>query len=247
MGLSPGNKRWVTPLSIGCLLLGAMLTWAYKNELTNRAMGGGRTSAGVDVATQEQGQIREQADEIRELRRKLSELEQAVTTRSRLEKVLGGEIQSLKIFAGLVDVQGPGITVLLRDSPNIPTLAPSEIVERYLVHDTDILAVLNELRAAGAEVIAINGNRVVGRSWVRCVGPVIQLDGQAISSPFRIEAIGDPKTLKAAVNLPGGVLASIRQLDADMVEVIEEEQLRIPAYGGSTKTTHATLAEPEAR
>lgn len=239
------QSSWLMPLTIACALLGLMGTWAYKNEVINRETGGGRATP---LATSILKTARQQDDEYREeiiaLRGKLAELEQAAAERSKLAKVMSDEMQSVRVFAGFVDVEGPGVTILLRDSPNVPAIVSPEIAERYLIHDIDIVRVVNELRAAGAEVLAVDGHRLTSRSAIRCVGPVIHVDGVPVSSPFTIQAIGDPETLKSAVNMPGGVLSGMRALDEEMVEVIVEEKLRIPAYSGSSKILYARPAEP---
>src|SRR6185503_2536301 len=99
----------------------------------------------------------------------------------------------------------------------------------------DVLKVVNELWAAGAEAIAVNKHRIVGNSSFRCVGPVIHVDNVPISSPVRIQAIGDSDTLAGAMSLPLGVIAEIRQTgDASMATVEKVQKFTLPAYSGPT-------------
>ena len=61
----------------------------------------------------------------------------------------------------------------------------------YIVHESHIFRVVNELRISGAQGIAINGQRITSNSYIKCTGPVITIDGRTFPAPFVIEAIGD--------------------------------------------------------
>jgi uncharacterized protein YlxW (UPF0749 family) len=96
--------------------------------------------------------------------------------------------------------------------------------------------VVNELWNAGAEGIAVNNHRVVGGTSFRCVGSVILVDNVRIASPVIIRAIGDPATLKGALELPDGVLSDLRDIDPAMVVISKIDKHRVPAFAGSTAT-----------
>lgn len=89
----------------------------------------------------------------------------------------------LRYQAGLCAVEGPGIMVTLNDSKQKVKLGDNQNL--YIVHDEDLLRVINELRAAGAEAIAINDQRLVSRSEIRCVGPTVTVNGKMFGPPFR--------------------------------------------------------------
>jgi uncharacterized protein YlxW (UPF0749 family) len=76
----------------------------------------------------------------------------------------------------------------------------------YVIHDADILNIVNELRAAGAEAISINDERVTATSNIRCGGPTINIDGKRHAVPFVIKAIGNPRTLEAGATAPSGYI-----------------------------------------
>lgn len=244
--VSRGNKSLVS-LSVACGLLGFLLTWAYKTQVTNLQTGGGRTAPSSAAIAIELKQNRVQREEIQNLRTKLAEFEQASSTRTKLTEVLSKEIEQTKIFAGLVDVEGQGITVILRDSQHAPAASPEIVKRRYAIHDTDLVQVVNELKAAGAEVVAVNGHRIAAQSSIRCAGPVVFVDGARVGSPFRIEAIGNPETLQSAMDLPGGVLSDIRLTDPRMAEVIVADRIMVPSYAGSSTNEYAKISEKKSR
>ena len=93
------------------------------------------------------------------------------------------------MVAGLTDVEGPGVSVILNDSKAENTTGDEA---DYLIHDSDLLSVINELRDAGAQAISFNGERILATSEVRCAGSVVMVNGKRFAAPFIIYAIGDP-------------------------------------------------------
>ena len=150
------------------------------------------------------------------------------------------------LLAGLTPVQGPGLSVTLRDSKKpLPggVNIPGNVT---LIHDTDIEQVVNELKAAGAEAIAINDQRLVGMSPIRSVGPVIDVNGVPQAPPFVIKSIGDARTMRAALNLRGGVADMLRRYDPAMISLQPSPALTLPAYSGTAQPryAHPVLAQP---
>ena len=99
------------------------------------------------------------------------------------------------------------------------------------------MATVNELRAAGAEAISINGQRIVANTAIRCVGPVTLINTSKVSPPFIIAAIGSQSDL-SQVDMRGGMLDSLRAWGMK-VEMATKEILELPPYTGSIGTTFA--------
>ena len=135
----------------------------------------------------------------------------------------------------MVPVTGPGIVIVLNDSPLANTVSPEE-KDNYLVHVEDLRSVVNDLFLAGAEAIAINGQRLGPVSSLRCIGPVIYVNGKQMAPPFKIEAIGPSDILETAMNLPGGILDVLRdwQLQVSMKKV---DKLELPAMMNEERVT----------
>ena len=113
------------------------------------------------------------------------------------------EIQQGNKMIGLTEVTGPGVIVTLSDSKRDASSVLN--ANSLIVHDGDILSVINELKNAGAEAISINDQRLVPTSSIVCGGNIIQINGEKIGAPFVIKAIGLPEQL-AALERPGGYL-----------------------------------------
>lgn len=110
------------------------------------------------------------------------------------------QIKELKRYNGFTDVRGPGIRIRVADSINEDETI--DIMDK-IVHDVDITILVNDLKSAGAEAIAINGKRIINISEVVCAGPLLKINGDSVSAPFLISAIGDPEVLYDAVNEEG--------------------------------------------
>jgi len=112
------------------------------------------------------------------------------------------ELDFYLMKSGAVELQGPGIEIVVDDGTR--DLEFGESPNDILVHDSDILLILNELKAAGAEAISINGQRVVNCSSISCSGYTIRVNGQFFARPFVIEAIGDGARMSARLIGPAG-------------------------------------------
>mgnify|MGYP006071792293 FL=1 len=156
-------------------------------------------------------------------------------------EALKTELEQMEITAGLTDVEGPGITVVLEDSTQANVTGDEA---DYLIHDNDILSVINELRSAGAEAISLNGERILATSEVRCTGAVVTVNGRRYAAPYVIFAIGDPDTLYSALTMRNGVVDILSQWGIT-VRVTASDQLLIPAYSGTVDYQYAKPVAPD--
>lgn len=104
------------------------------------------------------------------------------------------------VAAGTIAVRGPGMKVALDDAPPTTPLSASVRPDSLVVHQQDLEAVINALWAGGAEAMMLQGHRVTVTTAFRCVGNVLSVGGHVFSPPYRVEAIGDPAALAAALD-----------------------------------------------
>ena len=152
---------------------------------------------------------------------------------------LNGQIKELQAVSGLTPVVGPGVRIVLSDNPDMPTNDPSGMLPG-IVHDYDLQQVVNELRSAKADAIAIYGAggdpvRVTGYTPIRCVGAPIMVNWEVVTAPFTLEAIGNPKTLESALLMPGGIVENLKESGAIGVKVEAVDNLQLPAAIGVPK------------
>lgn len=139
------------------------------------------------------------------------------------------EIKQGNKVIGLTEVTGPGVIITLSDSKKdaASALDPSSL----LVHDADVLSIINELKNAGAEAISINDQRIVPTSSVICGGNIIEINGEKVGVPFEIKAIGLPEQLMGALSRQDGYVDILRS-DGIEVELKKSNSITIPKYAG---------------
>lgn len=145
-----------------------------------------------------------------------------------------------KLAAGQVPLQGPGIIITIDDKK--VTAPTGKNPNLYMIQDIDLLKILNELRAAGAESISINNQRIIAATEIRTAGPFISVNNTNTAAPFEIKAIGDPTTLENALKIRGGVVETI-QFWGIQVAVKQSPTVEIPAFKGVYRFQYAQPVE----
>lgn len=154
---------------------------------------------------------------------------------------LQNQIQRLKLRAGLIEVTGPGIIIVLDDNitgaeaakTNQPALYDPE---DYIVHDKNLLYLVSSLKGQ-AEALAINNQRILPNSDIRCVGTVIMVNSTRLAPPYEIKAIGNPDLLEAAVmNSDEYIYLKSKEMP---VKLTKADIINIPAYKGSHSLNYA--------
>ena len=184
-----GRTRWAIPLV--ALLVGAM--FAVSAALATRqapALAGerGELIDRIQAAQTEQDILRAR---VAALNSDLAGLSRTASGGDQEVQRLQSEIDRLAPLVGATPVTGPGLVVVVDDAPT------GEEVERDRVLDLDLQMLANGLWQAGAEAVAINGHRLSALTAIRGAGDAITVDYRSLTRPYRIEAIGDPRSLEA--------------------------------------------------
>lgn len=138
-----------------------------------------------------------------DLTSQLAALEDSATKREAAIKAAQEARALARINAAVVPVEGPGITMIVKDPQG--TLTASQFV-----------MAIGELRNAGAEAASINGVRLTMRSaFTMCEGHVC-VDGQRLSPPYLWNVIGESQTVATALDIPGGSATQMRAKGADV-------------------------------
>lgn len=138
--------------------------------------------------------------------------------------------KKLMEFLNYTDVEGPGVIVIVDDSNR--ELSYDETPNSVLVHDQDISKIVEELKNAGAEALSINDTRIVfNQTQIVCVGPTVKVNGEQMSSPYVIKAIGHRKHLEAAINSPDSYAELLVNYGL-FVEVNTSISVKINKYDG---------------
>ena len=233
------GKGWVFQVTALCIVLGMLLALALRTQ--RQAVSEGIPNRWPALRTEfinlKQQNAKLQKD-LADYKTRYEEMAREQASGSLGIHTMERVLNETQLLAGTLAARGPGVIVTLDDSPKkeMSETRP-DVVENYIVHDSDIRSVTNELFAAGAEAISVNGQRLIANSSIRCVGPVVLVNSVQIARPYVIKAIGAPEALQTALELPGGVADGLFLLD--MIEVKKQPDLVVPAYKGSTRLNWA--------
>jgi uncharacterized protein YlxW (UPF0749 family) len=179
-------------------------------------------------------EIEGQRSLITELEDRIAEYESAAQDEGKLSDAMYRELERARNLAGLTELEGAGVIITVN---LISYQEWGEVGIIRSVYDEDLLMLVNELNAAGAEAIAINDERIISTSEIRNAGDYIVINTNRYSVPFEIKAVGNPDTLEASLKLLGGVADNLsEELE---IKIRREERIRIPKYNGPLQYEYA--------
>jgi len=180
-------------------------------------------------------------------REQLGKLDESLGKKEQERELLLDRFREASLLAGLRGVKGKGIILHLAETnESIPSTTD---ISLYLIHQEDLLNITNELWAAGAEAMAIKSGdkieRIVATTAIRCVGPVVRVNNQSMAPPYEILTIGDPRQLREALDMPGGVLQPL-QFFRITYSIEEKDEIILPPYSGVISSQYTQpLEEPQ--
>lgn len=219
-------------LSVVFLVLGFMLAFSYRTIGSKQEALGPEQSNLFQQEEQYRADLIDQQERNKELTNELlgkqqevHSFEQDFSDKKKNHAVLVEKARDLRLLLGDIPSKGAGVKVTLEDADYDPSVQnPND----YIVHESHVLRVINELKIAGAQGMTINGQRINSNSYIKCTGPVIMVDGRTFPAPFIIEAVGDPKVLSPALHLKGSVIDGLL-LDNIVVTMEEMKEIQLPA------------------
>ncbi|MBQ2835357.1 MAG: DUF881 domain-containing protein [Clostridia bacterium] len=177
-----------------------------------------------------QGKYESLYKELEEKEEVLEETRQSASNSNESDSKNEEEIKNNQKLLGLTDIEGKGLIITLDENSDVNT---EEILDinSYLVHEEDLLYIINELFNCGADAVSINDERIVSTTSILCDGNIIRINGKMIGVPVTIKAIGYPERLDGALTRPGGYL-DVMANDGVVVTVERSEYISIPKYDG---------------
>ncbi len=237
------NIKYQIAVAVVCLVLGIMVSIQFRT--VKQGVGPVSEYRARELAAQLK-KVREENVKLQNVKNdyesKIKEFEDTASQGSAYAKILKDELDQARILAGIEDVEGPGITVVVDD------LKFSEKVNYPLISYSMLLELLNELNAAGAEAVSINEQRIISTSEIRQIGGIhININTVSFAPPFVFKAIGDPKTLEAALRLREGIAEKLENSGV-AVTITQEQLIKISKYNGVIERKYAKVVkEGEAR
>ena len=183
------------------MLLGFLVAAAVARERVREERFPGQVAELLDLIDARRRSISELSDEAVALGRRLREAQAAAGRGSAELRTTLDRIEDLRAGAGLAAARGGGLVLEVADSGDAPTTR-GEVTD-FRIQDVDLRQIVNALWRAGAEAIAVNGQRVVATTAIREAGGTILVNFSPVTSPYRISAIGDPTEMRIRLDQAG--------------------------------------------
>lgn len=177
----------------------------------------------------------ETLSKLEETNSKIKEYQETINTDKQASEVLQGELINSRNILGKNSVQGEGIIVTLKDV---------EVGKYGKIYAKDLIQLLNELKAAGAEAISINDQRIILNSYVVDItSTYISVNGERIVSPYVVKAIGDITYLESGLSQKQyGYIDTMKNEGKD-ITLEKSNKILINAYNGNLTFKYAKEAE----
>lgn len=233
------NRTWIWSLTLVCFIFGGLMAMQLRavERVEEKREKQKVNDKFVQAQTiKMQAKIHQEEARSSNLKLQIAQLNGTIKNREKLSGAtltkLNTQLKELQTLSGLTSISGPGVRMMLDDNPEAAKLGGNSPFLPGIVHDFDLLQIVNELRIAKAEGIAINGRRITGYTPIRCAGGPILINYEPVTPPYRIEAIGDRDTLEKNLTYAGGIVDNLHNPSTGpglQVKITRPERIELPA------------------
>lgn len=214
---------------IGCILIGILLTSSIDKTSRNfKILNAFQYKEAIDERYKLKKEIESLSENYASNKIKIDKYGDLQKSNSEVLNDIIDELNKNKELLGTKDLEGPGIEIELRDGT-------AEYLETYdmfnLIHDQDMIQVINDVRNSGAEAIAINGIRIIDRTEIYCNGVFLRINGVKVAAPFYITAIGNKNTMKKYLLSPENYLSYL-QVRNIYISIEDKEKVKVTSFQG---------------
>ena len=239
------NKRVVAAITLGIVCFVLTIAIFVQIKTTNN-------SNSTVAQTMEENDLRDQVlrmkekydniyAELQNATKKLEQVRENATKDDSEAKAKQEELRLNNMLLCQSDMTGEGVIITLKDgTTNNSDVLSSLTATDVIVHNSDLLQIVNDLKNAGAEAISINGERIVQTSSITCEGIIIKINNKKLGSPYVIKAIGSAATLETSLSIPDGYL-DIMKNDGVIVDIKKSDGLTVKKYDGVITTKYLEI------
>lgn len=235
------DNPWTALVPVIAVLAGLLLATTARTARGTDLRSAGRTDV-ADLIRAAEARGASEENQVTQLQKEVATETDQIASVDATVAGINAKAAPLRVPGGLSAMSGPGTTVVLDDSHETIT-DPSVDPNWLVVHQSDMQAAVNALWAGGAEAVAVQGQRLIQTSAIRCVGNTLLLNGQVYSPPFSIAAIGPQRqmheALDASKNL--GQYRKDAQSYGLRYSVNDSDKVSVPAYAAPISLQYAKI------
>ncbi len=238
---------WQITLGAALLALGFLIAAQLASEGPRVRYTTQERSPLLQTANELQAEQDELKSRILQLRSQIQAVESAGEGAADLVRQLNAQLQQARIAGGLVALTGSGIVLQLEDSR--APVPPDGNESDYLVGSRDIRVVVEQLWVAGAEAIAVNGERITPTSAIIDVGTSLLVNSAYLAPPYQVSALGPPD-LYDRLTTSSGFVDFVRargEAYGIQISLAEPDSVDVPAFVGTVTLRYSRpIASPSA-
>lgn len=186
---SPRRGRpWLTAAAV-IAIFGVLISTAAVQRSRNAELDDASRNTLIQRIDNQRERVSRQQERIARLRDRIGNVGDRVTALTTSVEAVEARLGRLRVTTGFIAVEGEGVRVSVDDAESGD---PNGVVR-----DTDLALLVNALWSAGAEAVAVNGQRVTAMSSIRKSGTAIEVNSVGIAPPYTVLAIGDAGALQA--------------------------------------------------
>lgn len=172
--------------------------------------------------------------ELQALTEDVERLQRSVLADEADAAALERRLAALEVAAGVTAVSGPGVKAVIDDGPAHRADGVGPDLARVL--DRDLQLLVNGLFAAGAEAVAVSGQRITTTTAIRSAGDAVLVGYRPLARPYVVTAIGDPRTLEArfAESEAGRTIQALARTYSMPYALSTEDRLSLPGVAATT-------------
>lgn len=223
---------------IGSIVIGTLVTSNIDTSNTRyyKILNASQYKEAIDERYSLKKDIQGLSDKYSQAKLKLEKYNDEDTSQSEILKDIEKELEFNNMVLGTTEVTGPGIEITLNDSLE----DYYETNDLYtIIHDQDMIQVINDIKNSGAEAIAVNGIRIVDRTKIYCNGRFLRINYVLVAAPFHITVIGNKDTMRKYLLSADNYLAYL-QVRGIYVSIDDMDTIKIPAYQGNIDSSYMT-------
>lgn len=169
--------------------------------------------------------VQEEETKLEKMRKKATENDDAAAA-------IREELKLANRLLGFTELKGKGVEITVDDNKlqSVDGMTTGNILD-YIVHDDDLIQMVNDIKNAGVDAIAINDQRIVSTTGIACDGNVVRINGEKVSAPYVIKAIGSPEGIMGALTTPGACLDTLDKLGL-IKSINKSNSVTVPKYEG---------------
>ena len=229
------RRRGQLLVALTLLIAGLLAAVTYREAAAGAQGREQRREALVEDIQEESSTTDQLADQVAELNRQVTRQRDEALAASAVGQRALAQLSAAEQAAALTAVRGPGLEVVVGnadpESDSDPVGGSSSVPLAGLVQDRDLQQVVNALWASGAEAVSINGQRLGATTTIRQAGSAILVDFRPLSSPYRVQAIGDQEQLynRFLVSAGARYVADLSKRYGLQFTVGRDKELSLPA------------------